>query len=1028
MQQPGLILDFRTLTVDGLRQRAENSAREANGKKEELRQYVGRRYRDLLRSADAIIEMKEQSKLAFNEISELTKTLNSLSKRTNLAKSASSNGSPEAIGDFQKKVDKVCTAPEIMWECMDSGKFTAACYCYFSSKLMYHSIIESAEERILSAEASIEVTNETGNDHGLYRAPGNASATIDNPQTSFNSTLANQLQAITQYAIQNWECVKKFPKKILQECRENLMNKDLSEERAHDILCAVAYASNPSMRHKEDSSDSDIIIITPGLTSVELLSLFLDARNSLIQFLFEAGAETVNALTSGTDDNASFSDDISLLLCQLLEDLVGCVVSTLRFTASMFVRKSSLSRSSQFFQAPKASHYDIIDKGKKIQYGDIGVPPITEVQAAIALWLKDVSQTFGSMLPNVFSNLPTGKDLRMINDVVLNKLRSSITGSNSSTDDMTWQDSLSTLFPLSPPQEDSKSTWKGISASVRGNEVATIWNLLISDAYCEQAQKIITESLTSLDIDTDLNEALQHIFPVANAGDRKAIDSGQAEIEAQEVTVVGDDDRASKTPLSSENIPWRDHRSWIKKLHARFNAKMKSTLDDLLNLLTESDTDILSLNKLIRFVLKPKIQSSLQRCISNLVKTMRNHLRDVDANSLDMDHCTYALSADKAVFFAQACKALAGFKNEVIMSEGTAHSSLSAGIRDRFVTGSLSTIAGGVGLSLLKVAHSGFRIWTRFLGTSLSNQTEKEFKVFLEEQQLDVNLRGTWKKIQPSNQQKMVSIPGIPSSYVLNVLLSMCTEFYRIIGPETQAGILTCAKIDITTQCSEILLGLLSMRNGSIEKLSNDTWSQILFDLYVFFEALGIPEIQVNSKHDSANLSSAFIVQNSAEEIKTCEGKKKLLLELVESKVDPIEFELIQKVMKKEVIEFQQNSRMLFGSIVAKAKSLPKRAARREKSEAVVRTVSLANPVDHIPLLPISLYPRKKSVLSSIRTPAVKRTYTPASTYAGQSQKFTQIQEQEVDVDEFETKNSSKIDRATSGFLDLVMGRISAPR
>ena len=72
------MVDYNSQTIDGLRKIAEQKLKAANEKKEDLRQYVGVRYRDLLRSADAILEMKELCKQAFERISTLTETLNNI--------------------------------------------------------------------------------------------------------------------------------------------------------------------------------------------------------------------------------------------------------------------------------------------------------------------------------------------------------------------------------------------------------------------------------------------------------------------------------------------------------------------------------------------------------------------------------------------------------------------------------------------------------------------------------------------------------------------------------------------------------------------------------------------------------------------------------------------------------------------------------------------------------------------------------------------------------------------------------------
>uniref|UniRef100_A0A7S2TNV6 Uncharacterized protein n=1 Tax=Lotharella oceanica TaxID=641309 RepID=A0A7S2TNV6_9EUKA len=110
------------------------------------------------------------------------------------------------------------------------------------------------------------------------------------------------------------------------------------------------------------------------------------------------------------------------------------------------------------------------------------------------------------------------------------------------------------------------------------------------------------------------------------------------------------------------------------------------------------------------------------------------------------------------------------------------------------------------------------------------------------------------------------------------------------------------------------------------------------------------------------------------EEVDSCAAKLQAIERALEEHVDPVDVQDVSAILHDAVEEFRARSFVLFGAL-GESKRETERKEKRKKakpaSSALIGVVPLANPIDHTPLLPTSLYPKRKT---TFRTPGSRRT------------------------------------------------------
>ncbi|XP_057971272.1 conserved oligomeric Golgi complex subunit 1 [Malania oleifera] len=232
---------FRSKPISEIRNVEVATSKQIQDKKEELRQLVGNRYRDLIESADSIVLMKSSSESISANISAIRDGIRSLSGGDNNA-SAFEITPKLKTPDLTRartygiacRVKYLVDTPENIWGCLDESMFLEAAARYIRAKLVHHSLLKNAD---------------TDNSNILSNFP----------------LLQHQ-----------WQIVESFKTQIAQRSRERLLEQGLGIGAYADALAAAA--------------------VIDDLDPKQVLGLLLDSRRSWISQ--KLGACSANATYS----------------------------------------------------------------------------------------------------------------------------------------------------------------------------------------------------------------------------------------------------------------------------------------------------------------------------------------------------------------------------------------------------------------------------------------------------------------------------------------------------------------------------------------------------------------------------------------------------------------------------------------------------------------------------------------------------------------------------------------------------------
>ncbi|KAM1023711.1 hypothetical protein EV1_044116 [Malus domestica] len=218
---------FRSKPISEIRAVESTTRTQIQSKKEELRQLVGTRYRDLIDSADSIVLMKRSSHSISQNLSSVHTSINSLSSASSASPPDPSRHDPtrHRIYGIACRVKYLVDTPENIWGCLDESMF-----------------LESAARYVRANHV-----------HSILALPG---------QVRFLSNFP-----LLQH---QWQIVDSFKSQISQRARDRLFDRELRLPISSyaDALAAVALIDDLRPEH--------------------VLSLFLDSRKSWVSGILNA--------------------------------------------------------------------------------------------------------------------------------------------------------------------------------------------------------------------------------------------------------------------------------------------------------------------------------------------------------------------------------------------------------------------------------------------------------------------------------------------------------------------------------------------------------------------------------------------------------------------------------------------------------------------------------------------------------------------------------------------------------------------
>ncbi|GAB4835330.1 Golgi transport complex subunit 1 [Ancistrocladus abbreviatus] len=138
---------FRTKPISEIRNVEANTRKQIDDKKEELRQLIGNRYRDLIDSADSILSMKSSCESISANISSISDSIFSLSSESPRFSLSALHPNPDRVKTYgiacygiACRVKYLVDTPENIWGCLDESMFLEAAGRYVRAKLVHESL------------------------------------------------------------------------------------------------------------------------------------------------------------------------------------------------------------------------------------------------------------------------------------------------------------------------------------------------------------------------------------------------------------------------------------------------------------------------------------------------------------------------------------------------------------------------------------------------------------------------------------------------------------------------------------------------------------------------------------------------------------------------------------------------------------------------------------------------------------------------------------------------------------------------
>lgn len=130
---------FTQLNLEEIKKKQDENRKKIEGKKEELRHLVVTRYRDLIDSADSIVQMKRVSEEFITSLEEAEQIFKAFYHPP------IPEAKPQASQNVQNQVQILSEFPEKIWTALDDHDSYQATICYFQAQSFLKDISSSKE-------------------------------------------------------------------------------------------------------------------------------------------------------------------------------------------------------------------------------------------------------------------------------------------------------------------------------------------------------------------------------------------------------------------------------------------------------------------------------------------------------------------------------------------------------------------------------------------------------------------------------------------------------------------------------------------------------------------------------------------------------------------------------------------------------------------------------------------------------------------------------------------------------------------
>ncbi|KAJ7532479.1 hypothetical protein O6H91_13G005300 [Diphasiastrum complanatum] len=991
---------FETRSAVEIRDVEAQTRKEIEAKKEELRQLVGASYRDLIDSADSILQMKKSCELVTENIQKMEEGFQFLKRNVTTVPASFEEDrdrkTREKLYGVGSRVKYIVDTPEKIWGCLDE-----------------HLYLEGSERYLRAREVHTLLTETT--------------------EKNEKKELLSNFPLLRH----QWPLVETFRTQISQRSRDRLQESGLKVEDYAVALAAVA--------------------VIEELSSSQVFSLFLDSRKLWLKgYLRAAVASRVKlgreratesgepiGIELGASEGIKDEHSIAFIFCKL----VGMIQSSLWHTGELFLEVSNGKQLPLLFStiltAPPSTQLfgGIPDPEGEVCLWKVHrekmenlmtLLPGKFIAESCLSWLNACAEEIYSEGKLLVDSIDSSKELAEIETYV----RGDINKQTALSGSLDW---LKGAFgqAVSLP-------WEFLSELLL-QQPTNLWDIVFENMFVRRAKDVINKGFQEVQIRQIIQEHLQvleqsfsaHLSsPTAELNNAiKSTFKSKSDRDFSEGfrSIFKDSKSLTRPRLLRGNIrsTWQftsDDREWlgsstsnqssdVTTIKDNIDQSFRAILEDLVNFLQGPQ----SVSR--KEELAPYLQQQCFSCMSTIVKDVEESLKLL-AESLKQASNFFAgtsgenadaILKKKLDVYVTVEKALLLGRLSIFLGENSSSLPLILGpsklwdIKDKAtisrssssVMNRLSWLEGkqsplevrgrwwgkrwndwasgekpDQGTSMLRDLQERLRnqsiiAHTMWISWSMEELSKSLWKELLKDECLSttVSLKGWEETILKQEEEGGIevevkmSLPAMTSPYVVAFLFSGCQEIYRVGGHAVDKVVLQLFAwklLDKVLKGYEDLLSSSSLLEG---RISEKGLLQLLFDVRFLVDVMsgGQGSVLDNSKliDDNKFALSILTIKWDQQEIQgkvLTQGQEHRITNLLSnmsSRLDPIDWATYEPHLWENERRSYQRSAVLFG-FFTQLNRMYIDTAPRFVSNADTNTLSMSATVPRFTYLPIS--------------------------------------------------------------------------
>ncbi|XP_039014105.1 conserved oligomeric Golgi complex subunit 1-like isoform X2 [Hibiscus syriacus] len=859
---------FRSNPISEIRNVEAFTNKQIEDKKEELRQLVGTRYRDLIDSADSILQMKSASESISSNISSIHLSIRSLSVSALEPPSPKLQTPPNTtttrirIYGIACRVKYLVDTPENIWGCLDESMFLEAAARYIRAKHVHSNLM------------------------------------LPDGDLDHNNILSNF--PLLQH---QWQIVESFKAQISQRSRERLLDRGLPVVSYADALAAVA--------------------VIDDLDPPQVLGLFLEARKTWILHTLSAFAGNADATSSVSI--SVFCDVLSII--QVTVAQVGELFLHVMNDMPLFYKilLGSPPASQLFGGIPNPAEEIRLWKSFRDKLESVTVVlHKTFISSTCWSWLRDCGAHITSKINGryLIDAIPSGQELRTAEQLIRLTMESKEVLQGS----LEW---LKTVFG-----SDIELPWNSIRELVLEGD-SDLWDEIFEDAFVRRMKMIIDSGFEDLTRDVNVSDSIHTIAPTAGEKidyetylTRPSAGGGVWFTESNSCKKLGHllGSRALREEDNLQSCLNAYLGPEVSRIRDQVDNRCKSVLEDLLSFLESSKVSV-RLTDLV-----PYLQNKCYESVSSILKELKTEL-DILYTAIGSEHkegdsmrppiiVERSLYVGRLLFaFENHSKHIPDSLGRQILSSSQRQSSYATAAllgANESSSPKLEDLCKIMG----ELRIRAYSLWISWLSDELSVILSWELGKD-DGLSATIPLRG-WEEIVVKQEfdegasEMKISLPSMPSLYVISFLCQACEEIHSIGGHVLDKSIVQRFALSLIEKVISIYENFLSTREASGAQLSEKGILQVLLDIRFAADVLSGGDFNVNEEL-SRKLKSKSSFRRKQDQIQVKSAVRDNVDGLIFSlsqKLDPIDWLTYEPYLWENERQSYLRHAVLFGFFV----------------------------------------------------------------------------------------------------------------